>query len=174
MAQGQKLKVSEVNTMTPPAFGAAFGRIFEHSPWIAERAFARRPFAGKEALHTAMADVVRNASWDEQLALLRAHPELAGKEAQTGTLTPASTSEQRGVGLTALSREEMARISALNAAHAKKFGFPFIIAVRANTKDTIFREFERRIALSPEAEVEACLEQVFIITRLRIDDLVEE
>ena len=89
-----------------------------------------------------MTDVVKRASRDEQLALLRAHPELAGKEAQSGTMTSDSTSEQGGAGLNALSREEMQRISDLNRRYREKFGFPFIIAVRQHTKEGIFRQFE--------------------------------
>lgn len=168
-----KLKLIEVNAMTPHAFAAAFGRVFEHSPWIAERAFARRPFAGTDALHAAMVDVVRSASAGDQLALLRAHPELAGREAQVGALTPESTHEQQKAGLDALSKDEMARIAALNASHGEKFGFPFIIAARRHGKAQIFREFERRMALSPADELAACLEQVYLITRIRIDDLIE-
>jgi 2-oxo-4-hydroxy-4-carboxy-5-ureidoimidazoline decarboxylase len=168
-----KLSLADVNAMSPQAFAAAFGRVFEHSPWIAERAFARRPFADAGALHAAMVDVVQHASRAEQLALLRAHPELAGKEAQTNALTPESTNEQQKAGLTALSRDEMTRIAALNRAHADKFGFPFIIAARRNSKARIFAEFERRLALDPDAERQACLDQVFVITRIRIDDLIE-
>lgn len=167
------MKLDEVNRMTPQAFGAAFGRVFEHSPWIAERAFARRPFASVEALHAAMVEVVRTASRDEQLALLRAHPELAGREAQTNTLTPESTNEQQRAGLTALSRDEMVRIATLNADHGKRFGFPFIIAARLHDKAQIFAEFARRMTLAHDEEIEACLEQVYRITRLRLDDLLE-
>lgn len=167
------MKLDEVNQMLPQAFGAAFGRVFEHSPWIAERAFARRPFASVAALHAAMVDVVRTATSEEQLALLRAHPELAGREAQTNTLTPESTNEQQRAGLTALSRDEMARIATLNAAHGKRFGFPFIIAARLHDKAQIFAEFERRMSLALDEEIAACLDQVYRITRLRLDDLIE-
>lgn len=167
------MKLSEVNAMTPAPFAAAFGRVFEHSPWIAERAFAKRPFADRDALHAAMVDVVRAASVGEQVALLRAHPELAGREAQTNVLTAESTHEQQKAGLTALTPDEMARISALNAAHAQKFGFPFIIAARLNNKAQIFSAFEARMQSSTDAERMACLEQVYVITRIRIDDLIE-
>lgn len=168
-----KHTMAAINAMLPSEFSAAFGRVFEHSAWIAERAFVRKPFATIEALHGAMVDVVRTASAEEQFALLRAHPELAGREAQTDTLTPASTNEQRTAGLTALSRDEMARIAALNAEHGKRFGFPFIIAARLHDKAQIFAEFERRMALTPDNEKASCLEQVYRITRLRLDDLVE-
>lgn len=164
--------LAQVNAMSSADFLAVFGGVFEHSPWIAERAFAARPFASLDALHGAMISTVKHASLDEQLALLRAHPELAGKEAQAGTMTGDSTLEQGTAGLNALSREELARIADLNRRYREKFGFPFIIAVRRHTKDGIFREFERRLAQAPEAELVACLEQVFVITRLRLEGLV--
>lgn len=166
------LSLATVNRMSAADFGRAFGRVFEHSPWIAERAFARRPFASVEALHAAMVDVVKHATVNEQLALLRAHPELAGREAQAGSLTAESTNEQTKAGLDALSREEMERITGLNRAHAERFGFPFIIAARLNGKQRIFAEFERRLALAPDAERAACLDQVYLITRIRLDDLM--
>jgi 2-oxo-4-hydroxy-4-carboxy-5-ureidoimidazoline decarboxylase len=167
-----QLTIDHVNRMSAGEFLAALGGVFEHSPWIAERAFAARPFASVTDLHRAMTDVVKRASRDEQLALLNAHPELAGKEAQSGTMTSDSTSEQGSAGLNALSREEMQRISELNRSYREKFGFPFIIAVRQHTKEGIFRQFESRLANDPETELAACLEQVFIITRLRLDGLI--
>jgi 2-oxo-4-hydroxy-4-carboxy-5-ureidoimidazoline decarboxylase len=169
-----KTSLAMVNTMSPAAFSAVFGRVFEHSPWIAERALARRPFASRSAMHKAMCEVVEQASRNEQIALLCAHPELAGKEAQSGSLTPESTNEQLKAGLNALSKEEMARIARLNRAHAARFGFPFIIAARVNSKDRIFAELERRNGLDVNAELRACIEQVYLITRLRIDDLIDD
>jgi 2-oxo-4-hydroxy-4-carboxy-5-ureidoimidazoline decarboxylase len=168
------LSLDQVNRMSPGEFSRGFGAVFEHSPWIAERAFARRPFASVHDLHAAMADAVGSASREEQLALLRAHPELAGREAQAGELTADSKREQQNAGLNALARAETERIDALNKAHAQKFGFPFIIAVRLNSKAQIFAEFERRLDLDPDTELRACLEQVFLITDLRLRDLVAE
>jgi len=158
--------------MRPAEFVAALGGVFEHSPWIAERALARRPFADVAALHAAMVDVVRGATREEQLGLLRAHPELAGREAQSGTLTADSTAEQKSAGLTALTRAEMERVGRLNRAYRERFGFPFIIAVRRHSKDGIFAEFERRLANGTESELRECLEQVYVITRLRLDALI--
>lgn len=166
------LTLAQVNAMPPEAFRAAFGGVFEHSPWIAERAFAARPFASVAALHGAMSDVVRRASREEQLALLRAHPDLAGKEARAGTMTRDSASEQGGAGLSALARGEMERIDGLNRRYRGKFGFPFIIAVRRHTKDGIFREFERRLENDADTELANGLEQVFLITRLRLDGMI--
>ena len=169
-----RLRIADINSMDPAGFLAAFGGVFEHSPWVAERAWARKPFADLPALHAAMVAAVREASVDEQLALLRSHPELAGKEAQTGTLTDASTHEQKTAGLTSLSKEEMQTIARLNAAYGQRFGHPFIIAARLNSKAKIFSEFERRLANDPATEREACLQQVYLITGLRLQDAFGE
>jgi 2-oxo-4-hydroxy-4-carboxy-5-ureidoimidazoline decarboxylase len=168
------IRIAEINAMHPAEFVAALGGVFEHSPWIAERAFARRPYADAAALHKAMVDVVRGAAPAEQLGLLRAHPELAGREAQAGTLTSDSTSEQQSAGLNALTREEMERVGRLNRAYRERFDFPFIIAVRRHTKDGIFAELERRLGNDAETERLECLEQVYIIARLRLDALVAD
>ena len=164
--------LTAVNAMSLPAFRAAFGGVFEHSPWVAEHAAGARPFASAAALHAAMTEAVKRAPRDRQLALLRAHPELAGKEAQAGTMTGDSTAEQGAAGLSALSREDSQRIAALNRAYGEKFGFPFIIAVREHSKESILREFERRLRNDPDAELATGLEQVFVITRLRLDGLL--
>jgi 2-oxo-4-hydroxy-4-carboxy-5-ureidoimidazoline decarboxylase len=166
------LTLERVNAMAPQAFLTALGGVFEHSPWIAERAFAARPFASVVALHEAMVDAVKRAPREQQLALLNAHPELAGKEAQAGALTNRSAAEQASAGLSALSREEMRTLARWNREYREKFGFPFIIAVRRHTKDSIFAELQRRLTGAPETELRACLEQVFVITRLRLEALV--
>ncbi len=158
--------------MNAASFLKLFGGVFEHSPWVAERAWAEKPFASLDELHRAMADAVRSASREEQLALMRVHPELAGKEAQQGTLSTASAQEQASGGLTALSRAEMERMSALNRNYVSKHGHPFIIAVRLNTKAQIFSEFERRLASDGDTEFAACLEQIYLITRIRLDAML--
>lgn len=160
--------------MDSEAFVAALGAVFERSPWIAERAFPARPFAGTAGLHAAMVAVIRTASRAEQLALLRAHPELAGKEAGAGTLTSESAAEQKGAGLINLTVDEKQRIARLNAEYRARFGFPFIIAVRNHTKAGIFAEFERRLRNDAATELAACLEQVFAIARFRLEDLIAE
>lgn len=156
------------------AFVAQLGGVFEHSPWVAERAVDARPFDSIAALHARMVLAVKNASRDEHLKLLRAHPELAGKEAQSGTLTDDSTSEQRGAGLTNLDAAEKVQIARLNADYRAKHGFPFIIAVRNYTRAQIFSEFARRLANDPETEMSTCLEQVFTITRLRLEAMITD
>lgn len=163
------MELGTVNGLDQAAFAAALGAVFEHSPWIAERAFAARPFASVDALHGAMMQAVKQSTLDEQLKLLRAHPGLAGKEARAGTLTASSTAEQAGAGLTALSRAEMARIAQLNRDYRNKFGFPFIIAVKQHTKSSTFAAFERRLNNDADTELAQALAQVFIITRLRLD-----
>jgi 2-oxo-4-hydroxy-4-carboxy-5-ureidoimidazoline decarboxylase len=155
-------------------FTTTLGEVFEHSPWVPERAYAARPFADIGQLHAVMVAEVNFASHAEQLALLQAHPELAGREARTGELTAASTAEQSGAGLNALSKDEMARVSRLNADYQQKFGFPFIIAVRKHTKQSILAEFERRLANDADTELATCLEQVFIIARLRLDVMLAQ
>lgn len=166
------LSLATLNAMTAAQFVASLGGVFEHSPWVAERAFPAGPFADVTALHTAMVQAVERSPRDEQLRLLRAHPELAGREAQAGTLTSDSTGEQKSAGLDALSRAEMDRIAELNRRYREKFGFPFIIAVRRHDKAGVFREFERRLALDTETEFANALAQVYAITRLRLEALV--
>ncbi len=164
--------LARLNAMTAEQFTAALGAVFEHSPWVAARAFPAGPFADVAALHRAMVEAVERAPRSEQLALLRAHPELAGREARAGTLTADSTGEQKSAGLDALSRPEIDRIAELNRRYRERFGFPFIIAVRRHDKAGIFREFERRLALDAETEVANALAQVYAITRLRLNALV--
>ena len=166
------LTLEGINAMTAQAFLGALGGVFEHSPWIAEGALATRPFANIVELHEAMTNTVKRASRERQLALLNAHPELAGKEAQAGALTSSSAAEQASVGLNALSRQEIEALARWNRAYREKFGFPFIIAVRRYTKASIFSEIERRLANDPQTELNACLEQVFLITRLRLEALL--
>jgi 2-oxo-4-hydroxy-4-carboxy-5-ureidoimidazoline decarboxylase len=153
------------------AFVERFGPVFEHSPWVAERAWQKRPFADLAAVHRAMVEVVREAGQALQLTLLRAHPELWGPEARARQMTADSAAEQARAGLLAMSDAEAARIDALNAAHRQKFGFPFIIAAMTHTRAQIFAEFERRLALETDAEQAACLEQVYVITGLRMQRL---
>jgi 2-oxo-4-hydroxy-4-carboxy-5-ureidoimidazoline decarboxylase len=164
----------EINRISSGAFTTALGGIFEHSPWVAERASAARPFAGIAELHAAMMAAVRAAPEEMQLALLRAHPELAGKAAIRGELTPDSKLEQSRAGLNQCSPDELARLSALNAAYDAKFGFPFILAVKGYDRGGILREFARRIENDRDAEFEAALAQIARITRSRLDALLAE
>jgi 2-oxo-4-hydroxy-4-carboxy-5-ureidoimidazoline decarboxylase len=116
---------------------------------------------------------VKHAPAEKQLALLKSHPDLAGKEAQAGTMTASSVAEQASAGLNALSHDEMLRISDLNVAYKKKFGFPFIIAVRMHTKEGILFEFNRRLQNETQTEFANDLQNVYIITRLRLNKLLD-
>jgi 2-oxo-4-hydroxy-4-carboxy-5-ureidoimidazoline decarboxylase len=150
------------------------GGVFEHSPWVAARAADARPFASVEALHAAMVAVVHRASRQEQLTLLRAHPDLAGRAARAGALTSASASEQSSAGLDRLDDEEYERFGRLNAAYREKFGFPFIIAVRRHDKHQILAAFEARLGNTEAQELETALAQVFMIARFRLAGLIAE
>jgi len=167
------LDMASINAMDRTAFVQKFGGIFENSPWVAEQAWEKRPFASLDELHAAMVTVVKHAPAEKQLALLKSHPDLAGKEAQAGTMTASSVAEQASAGLNALSHDEMLRISDLNVAYKKKFGFPFIIAVRMHTKEGILFEFNRRLQNETQTEFANDLQNVYIITRLRLNKLLD-
>jgi 2-oxo-4-hydroxy-4-carboxy-5-ureidoimidazoline decarboxylase len=164
-------RIADVGRWERQPFVDLLGGVFEHSPWVAELAWPQRPFADVAALHACMVGMVRQAPLARQLALLCAHPQLAGREAQTGTLTESSDQEQLSAGLKSLRAEEMQRIAALNAAYLRKHGFPFIVCVRHYTKDGIFHEFERRLAHDTARERDEALNQVAAITRLRLQAL---
>jgi len=162
--------LAELNRLGCTEFVAELGAVFEHSPWVAERAHARRPFASLDALHHSMMAVVREASPAEQLALVRAHPELAGAEAKAGTLTAHSSGEQARLGLTALSKEEFGRIAELNRRYRDKFGFPCIIALKLHAaRESVIDEMQRRLDNSAEQELGRALDQIGHITRGRLD-----
>src|SRR5579863_4151734 len=165
--------MTPINAMDRAAFVVKFGAIFEKSPWVAEEAWEKRPFANLDDMHGAMVAVVKNAPATRELALLQAHPDLAGKEAQAGTMTASSVAEQAGAGLNALPPPEFAELSNLNAAYKAKFGFPFIIAVRMYTKEGIFFEFKRRLQNDTQTEFANDLQNVYIITRLRLNKLLD-
>ena len=142
--------------------------LFEHSPWVEERADAR-PSSGDR--HADLMNVVRAASPDEQLDLIRAHPELAGKAAIDGSLTEASAAEQASAGLDRLTPAEYERFHALNAAYRDRFGFPFIICVRLTNKAGILDAMERRLGNDRDTEIATAIDQIGEIVRLRLGDL---
>lgn len=161
-----------VNALDAAAFVSAFGDIYEHSPWVAERAHAARPFATVTALAGAMAAAVAGASEAEQLALLRAHPDLAGRAALAGELTAASSVEQAGAGLDKLTPAEMERFQKSNAAYAARFGFPFILAVKFWTKAHILAAYDRRLTNGREQEMRTALAEVDKIAIVRLLDRI--
>jgi len=167
-----RLDLAALNAMDRDAFVAAVGPTFENASWIAQAAWSRRPFASVDALHAAMLDVVRQAPEERRLAFLRGHPELAGREAQAGTMTAESTGEQSSAGLAPPSREELDEMQRLNRVYRERHGFPFIIAVRRHSRQQIFEALRARTAGSTDVERRAALEQIGLITRGRIDALV--
>ena len=165
--------LAELNRLGAAAFVSELGAVFEHSPWVASRAYDRRPFGSVGELHHAMMSAVLAASAAEQVALVRAHPELAGAEAKEGTLTAHSGSEQARLGLTTLSKDEFRRIGELNRRYREKFGFPCIVALKLHaTRDSVLGEMERRLANDAQAELAAALEQIGHITRGRLDKML--
>jgi 2-oxo-4-hydroxy-4-carboxy-5-ureidoimidazoline decarboxylase len=162
------LTLDEVNALDDAAFTARYGALFEHSPWVVERANTLRPFAD---VHGGLMRAVHGATLNEQLALIRAHPELAGKAAIDRTLTDASTSEQASAGLDRLTPEEFERFHALNAAYRERFDFPFIICVRLTDKAGILAAMERRLRNDRQEEIATALTQIGEIVRLRMEDL---
>ena len=166
------ISLDELNAATQQQFVAALSGIFEHSPWIAARTAGLRPFKARLQLLEAMRGIIASASTDEQLALIRAHPELAGKAAIRNELTVESGREQQGAGLNACTPEEFARLHELNAAYRERFGFPFILAVRGHDVRSIIASFERRIGNSEAEERAVAMRQIGSIGGYRLTDLV--
>jgi 2-oxo-4-hydroxy-4-carboxy-5-ureidoimidazoline decarboxylase len=165
--------LEQLNRIDRAGFVRALGAIYEHSPWVAERAFDRRPYASLADLVAALAGAVAGASDEEKIALVQSHPDLAGRAARAGQLTAASRAEQGALGLDRLSDEEFTRFQALNESYAKKFGFPFVICVRRRTRDAILDAFERRLKNDPATELRTALNEIDFIARLRIPDVVQ-
>ena len=166
------IALSELNAAATEQFTAALDGIFEHSPWIAARAAAQRPFASRLDLLDAMCGVVTTASESEQLALIRAHPELAGRAMIRNELTAASAHEQHGAGLGACTQQEFARLQELNHAYTEQFGFPFIMAVRGHDCPSILRAFAARLHNDAAAERRTALEQIARIAEFRLSAAV--
>jgi 2-oxo-4-hydroxy-4-carboxy-5-ureidoimidazoline decarboxylase len=166
------MTIDEANHMPVAAFLARFGFLFEHSPWVVAEAARLRPFADWTAMHQAMTGIVAAAGAERQLALLRAHPQLADKEAMAAGLTRESAEEQKGAGLDRLSADEFARFQTLNAAYRQRFGFPFVICVRLSDKDGILAAMAARLTLSAAEEQATALAEVGKIVWLRLSDLI--
>lgn len=166
------MTLDQLNAMPLDSFTDNLRSIFEHSPWIARAAWPQRPFADIDALHAAMCLVLAQANDDAKLALIRAHPELAGKAAIRGELTDASTREQSGAGLNQCSAEEFAELTKMNSAYNARFGFPFILAVRGHTRSTIIANMRERLGSNPAAEIATALRQIERIAIFRLRDLL--
>jgi 2-oxo-4-hydroxy-4-carboxy-5-ureidoimidazoline decarboxylase len=162
-----------LNAMSPRDFVAALGDTVEHAPWVAEAAATRRPFADMAALLRAMTEAVASSSDERKLALIKAHPDLAGKASRAGTLTADSKAEQASAGLDRLSAAEFSRFNLLNNDYRKKFDMPFIVCVRRHSKDSILLQFERRLRNDAAAETEAALTEILRIVALRLDQRID-
>ena len=158
--------------MDRATFLATFSGVAEGSPWVAEAAWEEGPFESLDSLHAAMGRAILGAGRDRRLALLRAHPELAGKAAALGRVTDDSRGEQSGAGLDSLSAAEQAKFRELNRAYRERFGFPFIVAVKGLTRDEILQSFAERLGNPPEAEFGRGLAEVIEIVRLRLAGLL--
>jgi 2-oxo-4-hydroxy-4-carboxy-5-ureidoimidazoline decarboxylase len=164
--------LSDLNAATKDDFVAVLGNIFEYSPWIAEQAAAYRPFAGVSALFAAMKQVVDNAPAEQRLALIRVHPDLANKTQRAAGLTAESNAEQNSVGLDRLSDAEFEAFERVNNAYRTKFGFPYIVCARRQTRDSILRDFERRLPNDVTTETGTSIGEICRIAALRLDQLV--
>jgi 2-oxo-4-hydroxy-4-carboxy-5-ureidoimidazoline decarboxylase len=165
--------LAAVNALGEREFVERFGGVFEHSPWVAQRAWQKKPFRSLEALYAAMMQAVAEAKEEEQLALVRAHPELAGTEAQEGVLTAASSGEQSRLGFLQLTREEVEAMQRLNRRYRERHGFPCIVALRLHsTRASVVTEMERRALNDSSSELKAALEQIGHITRGRLEKIV--
>jgi 2-oxo-4-hydroxy-4-carboxy-5-ureidoimidazoline decarboxylase len=165
------MTIAQLTSLPRDEFIRAVGPVFEHSPWIAEATWPRRPFASAEELHRALCQTVADAGEEKQLALIRAHPDLVGRAALAGTLTRESTNEQASAGLDKLTPEEVAWFQKNNAAYKEKFGFPFVICARLNKKEAILNGFKVRLQNSRAQEIKTAQEEIFKIAELRLHDL---
>lgn len=171
--------MSRFQTLTPSLLSRAdfvnvFADIYEHSPWVAEKAFELGlddSVNQVNGLHQRMADILLSASHAEQLALINAHPDLAGKAAVRGELTASSTTEQAGAGISACTADEFSRFTELNDAYKAKFGFPFIMAVKGSNRHQILAAFEARIHNAPEQEFACALAEINKIALFRLQQL---
>ncbi len=148
--------------------------MFEGSPWIAEQTWSKRPFRNLEALHGALCETVQSSDLEAQLSLIRAHPDLVGRAALAGTLSPASMHEQASAGLSRLTAEEIALFQKYNKEYQEKFGFPFVICARLNKKEAILGGFVLRLKNSREVEIDTALKEIFKIAWLRLSDVISD
>ena len=182
----EKVSIEGVNDLDQGGFVARFGGLYESSPWVAEEAWRERPFGGFSELHEAFVRAMRGAPQERRMDLIRAHPDLAGKAAVAGELTPESRGEQTSAGLDRLTPEEYEAFTRMNVDYRERFGFPMIVCVREHTrmpsteteiptitKETILQNARDRLKNSREEEIEVALGEIAKIARLRLEDLVE-
>jgi len=167
------MTLADLNARDHRGFVLALEGIFEHSPWVAEGAWSKRPFTSFDALYRALVDEMRGAGESAQLALIRAHPQLAGKAALRGELTRDSRAEQSGAGLDRCSEDDLARLKQLNGAYEAKFGFPFVVAVKGLDRAAILARFAERLKRDRTTEIEEALQQIERIAWLRLRAVIE-
>ena len=170
----EKISLAALNALAQNEFVEIVGPVFEHSPWIAKMTWVAKPFASVARLHAALAETVKFSGEAQQLALIRAHPDLVGKLALAGALTKASTGEQASAGLDKLSPAEISLFQKNNADYQTKFDFPFVICARRNKKAAILAGFEARLKNTRGQEIKTALEEIFKIAELRLRDLIRE
>jgi len=168
------MTLDQLNNLSRDEFVDRLGGIFEHSPWVAERSWQKRPFDSVDELHAAMCASVAASKDGAKLTLIRAHPQLAGKAAVRGELSAASATEQSGAGLDRCSPEEFARLNELNSDYEQRFGFPFIVAVRGLSRQGIIDNMAARIDNTREQEIAEALQQIERIARLRLADAIAD
>jgi 2-oxo-4-hydroxy-4-carboxy-5-ureidoimidazoline decarboxylase len=164
------MTIDDLNSRDRQSFVEAVGWVFENSPWVAERAWNRRPFSTVDSLHDAMVAEVASATLEERLALVRAHPDLG--TADSREMSDVSKREQARAGLDSVTRQEDERLAALNRAYRDKFGFPFVLAVRGASRHDILEALEKRLVAARDAEFDEALRQVYRIARFRLEDLL--
>jgi OHCU decarboxylase len=165
------MTLADLNACDRDQFVRAVGWVFEHSPWIASRAWDLKPFASLDQLHATMTAEVDRATVEEQLALLRAHPDLGTR---ANVMSDASVDEQRGAGLDSIARDEFDHLQHLNTEYRRKFGFPFLLAVKGSTIDQILAALDQRLSAAPDVELVEALRQVSRIARFRLEESVVE
>ncbi len=168
------MTIEALNNLAKEAFVETVGPTFEDSPWIADKAWEAHPFATRKQLHEALCEVVRNSSAPEKLALIRAHPDLAGRLAASGNLTAESAREQQASGVADLSGDLRTTLQTKNATYREQFGFPFVICARMNDVSSILEAFDRRLKQSRDEEFETALQEIFQIAELRLNDIVSD
>jgi len=165
--------IAQLNSSDRGEFVRTLGHLFEHSPWVAEQTWDKRPFADSKQLHQELCATMHRAPVAQQRALIEAHPDLAGRLALAGKLTAESTFEQASAGLDRMSTEESAAFQELNTTYRARFGFPFIICARLNARDAILQAMRARISHSPEQEHAGALAEIEKIAWLRLQDVLQ-
>ncbi len=171
-----KITTAQINALSKADFVAKLGGLFEASPWVAEKVVGKRPVRDREHLFRLMGDAVRRATPDQQLALIRAHPDLVGRAAREGKLSTASASEQAGAGLAALSAADVRWFDRYNRAYREKFDHPLIVCVRdvkGDVKQAILDLFEVRLHNDPDRERRIALDEINKIAQFRLGDLMD-